>query len=98
MTPPPISHENKPPQGSDGLEAYQTVAETIGGPSLRVKDNVVQAIVVFACMGVGAAIGFFGWGGLGAAIGGVSGMIGGTLVSGGVLMVLGLVRAAKKIK
>lgn len=94
----PLSQQQETSGGKAALEAYQTVAETIGGPSLRVKDNLIQAAVVFASIGIGAGVGFIGWGGLGAAIGGVSGMIGGTLVSGLVLMILGLVRAAKKIK
>ncbi len=94
----PPSQQQETSDGKAALEAYQTVAETIGGPSLRVKDNLIQAAVVFACIGIGAGVGFLGWGGMGAAIGGVSGMIGGTLVSGLVLMILGLVRAAKKIK
>ena len=41
----------------------------IGGPSLRIKDTIVQALVVFASIAVGAIIGFIGWGGMGALIG-----------------------------
>ena len=96
VTPPPhSSNQNDQPIG--GFEAYHTVAETIGGPSLRIKDNIVQALVVFASIGVGAIIGFIGWGGMGALAGGVAGMILGTLISGLVLMVLGWVRAAKVV-
>lgn len=94
MTHPPTN----PPKSSNDiapLEAYQAVAETIGGPSLRIKDNVIQAAVVFGSMAVGGLIGFVGWGGLGAAAGAIAGMILGTLVSGLVLMVLGWVRAGK---
>lgn len=96
VTPPPQPSSQKA-QPVDGFEAYQAVAETIGGPSLRVKDNVVQAIVIIASIVIGAAIGFFGWGGLGAIAGGAAAMILSTLISGLVLMVLGWVRAAKVV-
>ncbi|MBY0260958.1 MAG: hypothetical protein K2Q20_01350, partial [Phycisphaerales bacterium] len=77
-------------------ETYNTVAETIAGPSLRIGDNLIQAAIIVGCTGLGAIVGFFGWGGIGAAVGGVGMMVVSTLVSGGVLMVLGWVRAARK--
>jgi hypothetical protein len=88
-----------------GLREYQTVADTVGFvPSLRVKDNVVQAICVgvglLAGVGVGVAVAVANgaeWY-IGAMLGALGGLILSTLVSGGVIMVLGWVRAAKKIK
>lgn len=88
-----------------GLREYQTVADTVGFvPSLRVKDNVVQAVCVgvglLAGVGVGVAVAVANgaeWY-IGAMLGALAGLILSTLVSGGVIMVLGWVRAAKKIK
>lgn len=54
---------------NDEFEQYHAVAETIGWPSLRIKDNIVQTLVVFASIAVGASIGFIGWGGMGALAG-----------------------------
>jgi hypothetical protein len=82
---------------NDSLDPYHTVAETVGMlPSLRVKDNVIQAAVVLGCAGLGAAIGFATNGGLGAIAVGAVAMIASALISGLVLMVLGWVRAAKR--
>jgi hypothetical protein len=81
------------------LDSYHAVADTVGlVPSLRVKDNVVQAVVVVACTALGAAIGYFRAGALFAVAFGAVGMIASALVSGLVLMVLGWMRAAKRRK
>jgi len=102
--PPTAPGELKSPPRESGLESYQRVAETVGGvPSLRVKDNVVQALVVLGSGAIGAGVGaalvwteavqsamwFM------AVVCGVGGMVVSTLISGLVLMVLGFVRAAK---
>ncbi len=85
--------------GNSGTESYNRVAETVGMmPTLRVKDNVVQAIVVLIGAMLGALIGYF----VGsrdpraAVLGGFAGLIVFGLVSGIVLMVLGWVRAARR--
>lgn len=81
----------------DSLETYQTVADTVGMvPSLRVKDNVIQAVVIVACTALGAAIGLARADALGAAAGAAVGMIVSALISGMVLMVLGWLRAARR--
>jgi hypothetical protein len=90
---------------NEGVGAYQTVADTVGlVPSLRVKDNVIQAIFVAFGLIVGVGIGLAvanannaEWY-IGAMIGALGGLIVSTLLSGGVIMVLGWIRAAKKIK
>lgn len=84
--------ENGP--GSSVDSPYNLVADKIGGvPNIRKKDNLYQAvaIVVFVIIGlvVGWAIG--GWP-QGALLGALGGLIAGTLISGAVLMVLGLLR------
>lgn len=84
--------------GRDPVEAYQRVAETVGMmPSVRWKDNLVQAAVVLVGIVLGAGIGYaVGRNVVGLIAGGVIGMIVSTLLSGFVLMVLGFTRVAKK--
>lgn len=76
---------------------YQTVAETVGMlPSLNAKDNLYQGLFVGVISLLSFVIGYalFGYeGGLGMLL---AGLVGSALLSGGVLMVLGFVRAAKK--
>lgn len=83
-----------PPPGVSVDSGYNLVADKIGGvPNVRKKDNLYQAlaIVVFVIIGlvVGWAIG--GWP-QGPLLGALGGLIAGTLISGAVLMVLGLLR------
>ncbi len=88
----------------DPMAAYDTIADTVGGvPNLRPKDNLYQliAIVVGALLGAGGGailVAVMGWDlpvWVGAILGGIVGVIGGTFVSGIVLLVLGWVRAAQ---
>jgi len=89
----------------DEFEAYQTVAETVGGvPSLRLRDNVIQGIVVAVGTALGAIVGhalLAGGKAMGrieaALLGAGAGLIASALLSGIVLMVLGWIRAAKKV-
>lgn len=95
----------EPPQPSDALETYQTVAETVGGvPSLRLRDNLIQGIVVLIGTVAGAIVGYAllaggeTMGGMEAALlGAGAGLIASALLSGVVLMILGWVRAAAKL-
>lgn len=99
VPPPPITPAQYTlpalPQRS-AMDKYQTVADTVGGPSLRIKDNLVQALIVILSTLLGAGIGFAYHGTNGALIGGVSAMILSTLLSGLVIMILGLIRASNK--
>jgi hypothetical protein len=98
----------KPAAPTDSLEAYHTIADTVGGvPNLRGKDNAFQAIFVSISIAIGGGIGALlvlaGVGGgvdwtIGALIGGIAGLFGGTLLSGLVLMVMGWVRASSRKK
>jgi VIT1/CCC1 family predicted Fe2+/Mn2+ transporter len=90
------SQSNQP--SSNRLENYNTVAETIGGmPSLRVKDNLIQSLVIAVTTFVSVIIGTIMGGAMGAFIAIFLGLVLSTFVSGFVLMILGWVRAAKKI-
>ena len=93
----------KPSTGTDNMEAYHTIADTVGGvPNLRGKDNAFQAVFVAVSIaiggGIGALLALAGGGDwtIGALLGGVAGLFGGTLLSGLVLMIKGWLRAANK--
>jgi hypothetical protein len=97
-TPPPLppgsSAEAKDPSARTPEQAYNFVADKIGGvPNVRAKDNVFQAVTVFVFAILGGIIGgaTIGWW-EGALLGGLGGIIGGTLLSGLVLMIIGLRR------
>lgn len=104
--PPVVPGEvGEPRTSGDPMDAYHTAAETVGFmPSLRGKDNLIQLAAVVLATLIGAAVGIaltFGpldapWYG-GALIGGIAGLVVGAIVSGIALMVLGWVRAAKKV-
>lgn len=77
--------------------SYDAIADKVGlVPNLRVKDNLYQGVVVAVFTLVGAMVGFFlapaTNRSLGVGLGAVAGLVVGGLLSGLVLMVLGLVR------
>ncbi|HOX05800.1 MAG TPA: hypothetical protein PK280_05320 [Planctomycetota bacterium] len=87
------------PGKADGLEAYHTVAETVGMvPNVRFRDNLIQGLVIGIGTLVATLVGLIVGGGTGAAIGLVCGLVISLLISGAVLMVIGWVRAARKLK
>jgi hypothetical protein len=96
--PPPAPRPAQPPD--EVLEAYNTVAETVGGvPSLRWKDNLIQGAAIAGSLLLGILIGFLvSFNIFGAAVGGFCGLLAGLLVSGIVLMVLGWVRAYRNVR
>ncbi len=79
---------------------YETIAQTVGVvPSLNAKDNLYQGIFVVVSTLFMALLGLAMGGGYnGAMIGALLGLIGSGFLSGLVLMVLGLVRAANRKK
>jgi hypothetical protein len=87
------------PRKSEGFELYNMLAETIGGmPSLRLKDNLIQTIVIVGCTALAVIIGAVLGGTIGSIVGGILALVFSTLLSGIVLMIMGWIRAAKKIK
>lgn len=108
QSPPTVPGELRQPEhrrGPDGLDDYHKVADTVGGlPNLRARDNIVQTLfvvggtILFAL--VGLALSYASVIdlplGMGAAIGGVAGMILCTFLSGFVLMILGVKRTVTK--
>jgi len=82
------------------MESYHRVAETVGMiPSFRLKDNVVQTVIILCTTGAGLIVSWvithnpFGF-----IFGALGGLVLGVLTSGFALMVLGWVRAARKSK
>ena len=89
--------ETAKPKGS-GLETYNMVAETVGMlPSLRMKDNLIQAIIMGVITCIAVIVGGTMGGTQGALIAAVLGLLASLLISGFVLMIVGWVRAAKKM-
>lgn len=74
--------------GQGGLESYNRVAETVGGPSFRLKDNLIQGIVVLAGTGISAVVGLLMGGTQGLMVGLLGGLVVFGLGSGVVLMVM----------
>jgi hypothetical protein len=40
-----------------GRQAYNVLSDTVTGANIRVKDNVIQALVIAVCLVLGAALG-----------------------------------------
>ncbi len=73
---------------------YEKVADKVGlVPNVRTKDNLYQGVAVLGTTTLGLTGGLVsgGWP-VGALVGALAGLVIGGLVSGGVLMVLGLMR------
>lgn len=99
--PPPAAPLQEPPPPSapkaDGSKFYNEVTDKIGGPSLRLGDNIASLVggIVGAIAGgifgyiVGAATSSPWWG---LVIGGILGMSVGVILVGFVLMIVGLAR------
>ena len=70
------------------------LADKIGGvPNVRKKDNLYQAAAIGVFLIAGAVVGgFLGEWPQGVLLGGLAGLIAGTLISGAVLTVIGLCR------
>ena len=73
---------------------YNVLADKVGGvPNIRKRDNLYQGLAILVCLVIGALAGLVigGWP-TGVALGALIGMVGGLLISGVVLMVIGLLR------
>jgi hypothetical protein len=94
--PPPL-----PPKVITDRQVYNLVSDVGTGVNIRRKDNLYQALAIFACAALGALIGcFIDLGGgapwwIGAMVGGFGGLVVGFFASGIFLMVY---RAIKHIR
>jgi hypothetical protein len=95
-TPPRVAEDQPSTTPSDrGPDpTYSFLADKIGGvPNIRKEDNLYQALAIGVCVIVGAVVGcFLGEWPTGVLLGGLGGLIAGTLISGAVLTVIGLCR------
>jgi len=76
----------------EGMETYNRVAETVGGPSFRLKDNLIQGIVVVAGTGISMVVGLLMAGTQGLLMGLLGGLVVFGLGSGVVLMVMRMLK------
>ena len=99
--PPPVAPPIAPPPPRSGkqpsdeiLVGYNIIADKVGGvPNFRKRDNLYQGISILVCVVIGAVVGAAvgGWP-TGVGFGALIGLIAGVLLSGAVLMVVGLLR------
>jgi hypothetical protein len=105
-TPPPV-RANAPPtvggplmrphKSTDGKDAYNIVSDTVIGVNVRWRDNLFQAIAILVITITGAVVGV----GVaddplaGVIVGGIGGLIAGTLISGVALMIYRAARHAR---
>jgi hypothetical protein len=102
--PPPLQPETRQrgaddqqsatPSGRGADSTYNFLADKIGGvPNVRKKDNLYQAAAIGVFLIVGVVVGgLLGEWPQGVLLGGLAGLIAGTLISGAVLTVIGLCR------
>ena len=85
------SNRSDDPQQSQvtGRQIYNIVTDTAGGPSIRWKDNLYQAIAILICLTLGISIGLLVTSsrGVGAVTGGFIGLLVGLFGSGIFIMV-----------
>ncbi len=81
--------EDQAPQGMTGRQTYNVISDMGTGANVRLKDNVIQAIAIFVCLVLGAAIGALVASErvIGALAGGFAGLLAGLFGSGIFLMV-----------
>ena len=89
MTEPDKTTPDKRSDGLTGRQAYNAVTDTVMGPNIRLKDNVIQSIIVVLGLVLGATIGAVVVEArlAGALVGGFIGMVVGLFGSGIFLMV-----------
>lgn len=80
---PPLPRKNEPGE----LGEAQAVFDTVIGPNLRLRDNLIQLVACVAGTFLGAIIGgiITRFDMMGLIIGGFCGLVGGLLISGAVL-------------
>jgi hypothetical protein len=80
-----------------GRQMYNTLTDTVGGPNLRWRDNLYQALVILACLLIGALVGplFVDYWLPGVIVGGLIGMVVGLFGSGIFLMIYRAIQHAR---
>ena len=85
----PTNRNEESANGMTGRQTYNVVSDTVVGANVRLKDNVIQAVVIFVCLALGATIGavVVEERVAGAVVGGFIGLLVGLFGSGVFLMV-----------
>lgn len=53
-TPPELPPSHRQP---NGRETYNAITDIVGGPNVRLKDNLFQGLAILVCLLLGAGIG-----------------------------------------
>ena len=85
----PVGEGTRPTPGLTNRQAYNLVSDVAGGVNVRLRDNVMQGIVIAVCLVLGVVLGALLGSdhALGAIIGGFSGLLAGLFGSGIFLMI-----------
>jgi hypothetical protein len=104
--PPPLPRSETPPQpplpyqtpsaAAPQPDSAQKVFDTVIGPNVRLKDNLIQLACVIAGGGLGAVIGDAMGGRTGMVLGIVAGLIGSLILSGAIIGIIRLVMARRR--
>ena len=87
----------QPPQGPPQVgSTSQKVFDTVAGPNIRLKDNLIQLVCVIVGAVIGGAIGKSMGDQMGMIIGIVAGLVGALVLSGLVIGILRFFGAVKK--
>jgi hypothetical protein len=89
---PPKIEKAKPKEGLSSKETYNVVSDTVVGINVRMKDNLIQGLIILVTIIIGLVIGQMYGGFL--LLGGLAGLIVGFLVSGIFLMIYRAVKHA----
>ena len=97
MDDPVFLPEDPPKKPMTDRETYHVVTDTVGGPNVRLKDNLYQGLAILVCLVLGAVIGAIVASDHipGALVGGFIGILVGLFGSGIFLMIYRAVRHAR---
>jgi uncharacterized membrane protein YedE/YeeE len=97
MDDPVFLRDDKPEQPMTNRQTYNMVTDTVTGPNVRLKDNLLQGLVIFVCLVLGAVIGAIVVADHvpGALVGGFIGVLVGLFGSGIFLMIFRAARHAR---
>jgi hypothetical protein len=93
--PPPL-HYQTPAGAAPPVGPAQKVFDTVIGPNVRLKDNLIQLACVIVGAGAGAAIGYALGGQPGLLFGILGGLIGSLILSGAVIGIIRLMTARRR--
>ena len=84
------SPNNPRKQPMTGRQTYNLVTDTVAGPNVRLKDNLLQGLTILVCLILGCVIGYLvptNDRAFGAIVGGFAGVLVGLFGSGIFLMI-----------